>query len=446
MIVIQKKEMLMEIIHNIALDVSRHGVQAAIPITRGEVGVHRLVITLRNKGEPIKLTKDDTAVVYLDTDMFAPAIVYTEDGVYPNSIVYDVSARAASVTGARKVTVQLSRTANHMYFSADIIFKVCQNNTYGSAVLDSPPYAAVLKAQTQAESLCNLAEEKIESIEPRVDVLEEQANTLRETKLDKIEKKDNVTYAYAIQSGEQTVVKASAGADYGTFVFRSATDGRVDTVYPKTDNNIANMKYVKDVAKTKLDIQSPTEAGKKYAYIIDSDGNQTTGRVDSGLVPDTLVYRDSKSQFMVPYPTNMLHAVNKQYVDGGLSIISESLSIVEGIAKGANRAWACPNYAEVIPILETSSVEEVNLGQSIYINTLNVPDLWVCKKYTDYKGYIYTTDDAFVEDLMSNSEHTVQIGYFGVAPLETQKVDLTEYASKEYVKQYVNDEIFGGEW
>lgn len=374
----------MEIIHNIALDVSRHGVQAAIPITRGEVGVHRLVITLRNKGEPIKLTKDDTAVVYLDTDMFEPAIVYTEDGVYPNSIVYDVSARAASVTGARKVTVQLSRTANHMYFSADIIFKVCQNNTYGSAVLDSPPYAAVLKAQTaaellceQAETLCEQAEEKIESIEPRVDVLEEQANTLRETK---------------------------------------------------------------------LDIQSPTEAGKKYAYIIDSDGNQTTGRVDSGLVPDTLVYRDSKSQFKVSYPTDMQHAANKQYVDGNIIILSESLSNVESIAKGANQAWACPNYAEIIPILELSSVEDVNLGQSIYINTLNVPDLWVCKKYTDYKGYIYTTDDAFVEDLMSNPEHTLQIGYFGVAPLETQKVDLTEYASKEYVKQYVNDEIFGGEW
>lgn len=163
----------MEIIHNIALDVSRHGVQAAIPITRGEVGVHRLVITLRNKGEPIKLTKDDTAVVYLDTDMFDPTIVYTEDGVYPNSIVYDVSARAASVIGERKVTVQLSRTANSMFFSTDIIFNVCQNNTYGSAVLESPPYAAVVKAALVAEHNAYVADTAKEAAESARDEAKE---------------------------------------------------------------------------------------------------------------------------------------------------------------------------------------------------------------------------------------------------------------------------------
>ena len=38
----------MKIIHEITLDLSRHGVQCAIPVAQHEVGMRRLIIRMRN--------------------------------------------------------------------------------------------------------------------------------------------------------------------------------------------------------------------------------------------------------------------------------------------------------------------------------------------------------------------------------------------------------------
>ena len=113
--------------------------------------------------------------------------------------------------------------------------------------------------------------------------------------------------------------------------------------------------------------------------------------------------------------------------DAGTAIgIAETAT---AIAKGANQAVTFANYSEVIEILNNAVANVYNAGQNLYIIDTNVPDLWISENVDTPKIYEYTTDEAFVEDLVSNGK--VTLGWHAVSMLETQKVDLTEYATKE---------------
>lgn len=108
------------------------------------------------------------------------------------------------------------------------------------------------------------------------------------------------------------------------------------------------------------------------------------------------------------------------------------------IAKGAQQAKSFHNYQKLIETFNAAAQGEYKQGQSLYIGTLNVPDVWV---YTAFPAgfppqiYTYTTDEAFINALKSSAG--VRVGFYSLMPLETEKVVLTDYATKAYV-----DEMF----
>lgn len=106
----------------------------------------------------------------------------------------------------------------------------------------------------------------------------------------------------------------------------------------------------------------------------------------------------------------------------GISDLQEDVDTVEAIAKGRNQALSYNSYSEMIIALNNMSTDELNRGQNIYIATLGVPDLWVYGVEETNVEYIYVDDDTFVEGLNVNT--TVQVGYYKLAQLETQKVDV----------------------
>ena len=114
------------------------------------------------------------------------------------------------------------------------------------------------------------------------------------------------------------------------------------------------------------------------------------------------------------------------------------LSTVESIAKGANQAESFDNYEEMLNTLKTHTASAYNIGQNIYIKTVDVPDLWISGFKYPYVGdstypehSFYISDDRLVNDLKKYGG--VQIGIYEISMLETQKVDLTEYPTKEEV-------------
>lgn len=98
------------------------------------------------------------------------------------------------------------------------------------------------------------------------------------------------------------------------------------------------------------------------------------------------------------------------------------------IAKGRNQAVVYSNYADMIEALNTMDKEQFIAGQNIYIGTVGVPDLWVYSVEPIQHDFEYVSDEKVVELLENNI--TIQCGFYKVAMLEGQKVDLTTYEKK----------------
>lgn len=97
--------------------------------------------------------------------------------------------------------------------------------------------------------------------------------------------------------------------------------------------------------------------------------------------------------------------------------------MARNIAKGRNQAVAYSNYAEMVEALNAMEKDEFKVGQNIYIGTVGVPDLWVYSVEPIVHNFTYESDEGIVEFL--NNNVTIQCGYYNLAMLEGQKVDLT---------------------
>ena len=153
--------------------------------------------------------------------------------------------------------------------------------------------------------------------------------------------------------------------------------------------------------------------------------------------------RKPNGQVAVAEPFEDEDAVPKGYAD--LRYVTASrLDDVESIAKGAQQALSFFNYKTMITeLFKWDYGQRKRIGQSIYIGTLNVPDLWVSDilnhqmfDHEDYGNYVYTTDEDFVKELTENGY--VQIGVVAVSALETGKVNLENYYDRDAI-----DNMFG---
>lgn len=100
-------------------------------------------------------------------------------------------------------------------------------------------------------------------------------------------------------------------------------------------------------------------------------------------------------------------------------------TVARSIAKGRNQAVAFVDYETMIESLNGLEKDEYRAGQNIYIGVVGVPDLWVYGIEDIVHNFEYVSDEDIVEMLKNNT--TIQVGYYKLAMLEGQKVDLTTY-------------------
>ena len=107
--------------------------------------------------------------------------------------------------------------------------------------------------------------------------------------------------------------------------------------------------------------------------------------------------------------------------------VSGAINEVNSIAKGANQALSFPSYPFMINELNIAPSDKYQIGQNVMIVTISVPDLWVSGIENTSSYYTYRGDSAFLSELSENGY--VQVGYYKLSALETQKVDLTNYVT-----------------
>lgn len=109
------------------------------------------------------------------------------------------------------------------------------------------------------------------------------------------------------------------------------------------------------------------------------------------------------------------------------------------LAKLANQAKSYPTYQAFINYLNTAEKTEFIPGQSFMIQTKLIPDLWVYSVENTSVQYTYTTDEDFIT--YTNQATGGQVGYYKLAQLETQKVDLANYYTNTQTDTLLNAKV-----
>lgn len=128
----------------------------------------------------------------------------------------------------------------------------------------------------------------------------------------------------------------------------------------------------------------------------------------------------------------------------------ESTSITDNLSANQGRVLkemlqAIPSgeaYSDIQTLVNSlNSLEKgkKNIGSNLYIQTMKVPDFWIYGVLDNSVAYTYTTDDAFINEIDTNG--FVQVGYYQVAMLETEKVDLTNYYTQDQVNSLLSNKL-----
>ena len=141
-----------------------------------------------------------------------------------------------------------------------------------------------------------------------------------------------------------------------------------------------------------------------------------------------LIQRDSNGMFFVNEPTQYSHPASKNYVD----------NLCSGIVK----SQAYTSYFAMITEINSLDDGHFKVGQNIYIQTVDVPDLWVYAVDSTSSSYTYTTDSDFVSSLINDGY--VKVGYYKLSYLETNKVDLTNYLTTNTAQDITATKTFIG--
>ena len=181
----------------------------------------------------------------------------------------------------------------------------------------------------------------------------------------------------------------------------------------------------KDIPDKLSDFENDTNFISGFDTVEDGNGNVT---IVSGVYGNFTFNIDSELSETSPRPVQNKVITSKiNEIDDIVQENDRKADEALIIAKGANNSLVYGNYSTMITSLNAMQGENLKVGQNLLIVTLNVPDLWVSDVTDVYSNYEYVSDEQFVTDL---SDGTVQVGYYVLSPLETQKVDLTDYVKK----------------
>ena len=104
--------------------------------------------------------------------------------------------------------------------------------------------------------------------------------------------------------------------------------------------------------------------------------------------------------------------------------------------KNIQKSKSFATYQEMVAALNSYDKTVFYEGLNVWIATLNVPDFWIYSVEEDSVEYNYTSDADLITDINENG--IIQIGYYKLAKLETQKVDLSDYYTKTQVNEFIS--------
>lgn len=117
--------------------------------------------------------------------------------------------------------------------------------------------------------------------------------------------------------------------------------------------------------------------------------------------------------------TNYNNLSNKPQING---VTLQGNKTTQELNITASGAEVYDDYEDAVTAINAWAADHRGIGDNVYVRTSNVPDLWVSGVEETSVPYTYTTDAAIVAAL--EADGYVQMGYYKLSALETQKVNV----------------------
>ena len=116
-----------------------------------------------------------------------------------------------------------------------------------------------------------------------------------------------------------------------------------------------------------------------------------------------------------------------------LSEVETTANTAKSIAEGRARAVSFESYSAMVTALNAAANTDYKVGDNIFIQAKEVPDLWVYSVESTTSSYSYTTDDALISALEAGAvQHAVACQFlvadYGLQPLLRRQPQLQALA------------------
>lgn len=120
--------------------------------------------------------------------------------------------------------------------------------------------------------------------------------------------------------------------------------------------------------------------------------------------------------------------------------LQQSISRLEDIVAGTDQAVAYANYQEVVDTFNFAATNAYKVGQTVFVQDTNVPDLWVYSVENTHVDFEYVGDEDIVETLITDG--TIQFGYYKLAMMETKTTDVENMVTLDTIQTITGTKIF----
>ena len=155
-------------------------------------------------------------------------------------------------------------------------------------------------------------------------------------------------------------------------------------------------------------------------------------KLDEKYIPESIARKSELSN--VARTGDYDDLTNKPSIPDAASMIAthnaaqDAHNDIRQMALGAMRGQSYADIETMVTALNALPADSFRVGDNIYLDQLNVPDVWISAVNGSSTAYTYVDDSTFTAAL---SAGRVQVGYFSISQLETEDVVLNPATTSE---------------
>ena len=440
------------ITYRITLDAHRSGVQRTLQgFETADILARRISIGLVSGSDTYDLPMTNVVAMMYVTTPSAKKPSINECVIDGNTIIYDVEKIVEEgITEMQLKVIETSpEGAKKVLLSPRFAVEVTKSNTNDAGAVQTATFTALEQAVAKAEAT-------YESRLLRVVIEDDcvfKAYYADGTVYENDYFRDAMYNGNALLSQSYAVGGAGVrqGEDidnskYYSNVSRSASE---DAKKVYEDSHELMLETQKQANYTYFNLNFETGNLGYISTNVDFNINKETGELettrDATYTPEEVIasnvdaFINEKSQEIdgrISNAENNIVSTNTRIdnVQNDVASTNERIDSVEALAKGRTLALSFDTYMDMVRAVN-ETMTDWNVGQNIYIVSSDVPDLWVSGISESWVTSTYDDDNGFADYLRENGY--IQIGNYVLLPLETEKVDLSEYAKLRDTAQMI---------